>query len=135
MSATTALAEWKRARESLGAAGSCHRDGYYADAVSRAYYAVLHGAKAALEFADVPAPDTHDGVSNRFGLHISRPGLVERSWGREIGRLLSLRILADYEVNTQFSDADARMATDRAEAFLNRIRALLATSIPGDQLQ
>ena len=48
--------------------------------------------------------------------------------------MLSLRTLADYDVSTEFSEADARMAADRAAAFLNRIRNLLATTIPGEQL-
>ncbi len=43
------LAEWNRARESLRAAESLTRDGLYADAISRAYYAILHSAKNALE--------------------------------------------------------------------------------------
>ena len=67
-------------------------------------------------------------------MHIGMTGLVERSWGSEIGRMLSLRTLADYDVSTEFSEADARMAADRAAAFLNRIRILLATTIPGEQL-
>lgn len=42
------MAEWNRARESLRAAETLTREGFYADAISRAYYAILHSAKAAL---------------------------------------------------------------------------------------
>jgi uncharacterized protein (UPF0332 family) len=47
MNRNMVLAEWNRARESLQAAETLTRDGLYADAISRAYYAILHGAKAA----------------------------------------------------------------------------------------
>lgn len=63
------LAEWKRAVESLGAAESCRRDGFYADCVSRTYYAILHGAKAALLIKGVGA-DSHAAVKRLFGLHV-----------------------------------------------------------------
>jgi hypothetical protein len=35
MNTPSILAEWHRAQESLGAAQSCLRDGYFRDAVSR----------------------------------------------------------------------------------------------------
>ena len=37
MSRRAVVAEWRRATESMGAARSCLRDGYYADSVSLAY--------------------------------------------------------------------------------------------------
>ena len=48
MNRTLVIAEWKRAKFSLRAASSCLRDRCYADAVSRAYYAAFHAARAAL---------------------------------------------------------------------------------------
>ena len=122
MSVEAALPEWRRAQSALGASGWCQRDGYYADAASRAYYAVLHAAKATLAYSGFGAPDTHDGVSNRFGLHIARTGLIERHFAAEIGRLYDLRNRADYAIDAVFSEADAQDAIARAEAFLNRIR-------------
>ena len=41
-------AEWRRAVKAQGAADLLLEEGFYEDAVSRAYYAVLHAAKAAL---------------------------------------------------------------------------------------
>ncbi len=135
MNVPAALAEWQRAREALGAAGSCRRDGYYADAVLRAYYAVLHAAKAVLESNGVGAPGTHDGVSNRFGLHIAMTGLIERNFASEIGRLYALRNQADYVVDTVFSETGAQDVIERAEAFLNCVHELLTVTIPVEQLR
>ena len=134
MSEELALAEWRRAQESLGAAWLCQGGGFYADAISRAYYAVLHAAKAALQLYDIDAR-THEGVKDVFGESIAVAGLIERHWSREINSLGVLRRAADYNVTRNFSEPDARLACERAEAFVNRIRALLATTIPPEKLE
>jgi len=50
MNRNMVVAEWNRARESLRAAETLTRDGLYADAISRAYYAILHAAKRRCTF-------------------------------------------------------------------------------------
>lgn len=118
------LAEWKRAVESLGAAESCRRDGFYADCVSRTYYAILHGAKAALLIKGVGA-DSHAAVKRLFGLHFIQAGSIEPDWGTYLGESSDLRLAADYDVETPLVETDARDECDRARAFLVRIRQLL----------
>ncbi len=73
---------------------------------------------------------THAGIKKLFGLHVVIAGLVERGWGEEIEPLRALRMLADYDVTTIFSETNSRETCERAEAFVNRIRVLLATAIP-----
>ncbi len=126
MSADVAQAEWRRANESLTAALLCLNNSLNADAISRAYYSVMHAAKAALEFRDVSA-DSHQGVKSQFGLYIVRPGLVEPNWGSEIGRLNTLRIVADYNAMATITGSDARDAYNRAEAFVYRMGPLVGT--------
>ena len=134
MSRESVIAEWRRATESMGAARSCQRDGYYADSVSRAYYAILHAAKAALQLHDVDA-ESHTGVKRMFGLHIVKTGLIEPEWSAEIGRSEGRRIASDYDAMLHFDEQDAREACDRADAFLNRIHPLLTSSIPPEDLE
>ena len=126
MSADLARAEWRRANESLNAALLCLNNGLNADAVSRAYYSVMHTAKAVLEIRDVSV-DSHQGVRNQFGLHLVGPGLVEPNWGSEIGRLNILRLVADYDVEVTITESDARDAFHSAEAFVNRMRPVVGT--------
>jgi uncharacterized protein (UPF0332 family) len=133
MSEELTIAEWRRAQECIGAAWLCQGRGFYSDAISRAYYAILHGAKAALQLYDIDAR-THEGVKNAFGRSIAVAGLVERHWSREINSLGVLRRTADYDVTRTFSESDSRLACERSEAFLNRIRALLATTIAPENL-
>ena len=127
MSADVARAEWRRANESLTAALLCLDNGLNADAISRAYYAVMHAAKAALEIRDV-STDSHQGVRNQFGMHIVRLGLIEPVWGSEIGRLNIIRVVADYDVMETFTESDARDAYGSAEAFMNRIQPLVGSN-------
>ena len=127
------IAEWRRATESMGAALLCRREGYYADAVSRAYYAVMHAARAALQLYDIAAK-SHTGVRSMFGLHIVRTGLVEPEWDAVIGDSGDERIASDYDVASIFDESDALVACDRADAFLARIRTLLACSLPSEEL-
>jgi uncharacterized protein (UPF0332 family) len=128
------MAEWRRAGESLGAAATYESAGYYADSISRAYYAAFHAAKAALLLDEIE-PYNHSGVISRFGEHIAITGRVERERGRELNRLERLRNAADYDVEKVFKEADARDAHQRAAAFLDRIRELLTNHIPPDELE
>ena len=129
MNSKLAVAEWRRATESMGAALSCQRDGYYADSVSLAYYAILHAAKAALQLYGVTA-ESHSSVRRMFGLHLVKTGLVEPEWGSAMGDSADERIASDYDASLHFDEQDAREASHRAAAFLDRIRPLLTHSIP-----
>ena len=124
MSEAQATAEWRRAEDCQQVAQLCLQHGFYADAISRAYYAVFHAARALLALHEISTRN-HRGVNYLFNLHIVKPGLVEDGWGSVIGRLAPLRIAADYRVETTLSEADATSACEQADAFTNRIHALL----------
>ena len=124
MSDNIAIAEWQRAEECRQVARLCLQSGFYANAVSRAYYAALHAGRAALALYGV-IPQNHRGLSNLFGLYIAKTGLVERHWGSVIGQLAARRLDADYNVAVIFSQADAANACQQADAFAERIHALL----------
>ena len=130
------IAEWRRARESLAAAATYESTSYYADSISRAYYAAFHAAKAALWLDDdYIESSTHGGVISRFGERIVGTYYVEGEWGRELNRLETLRDDADYGVEMLFGEGDARAAYQRATAFLDRIRALLTDHIYPEELE
>lgn len=133
MSAAAALAEWRRAQAALGATDSCRRDGYHADAVSRAYYAVLHAARATLQLDDIET-ETHAATRNTFGLYIVRAGYVEPQFGSFLRAMSESRADADYDVDRLFSAADADATYERANLFLDRIRTVLVSRIPEGEL-
>ena len=126
MNRTMVLAEWRRAVESLQAAQLLAAEGFEADAVSRAYYAVLHAAKAALAVHDVSA-ESHAAVKRLFGLHLVRSGAIEPAWSAHLVESLDDRLAADYDVETSFSAGDAELECRQAQRFVQRIRGYLRT--------
>ena len=113
MNRSIVLAEWHRARESLRAAETLTRGGFYADAISRAYYSILHAAKAGLHVHDVVA-ESHAAVRRMFGLHLVRTGEIESEWSAYLTASLDDRLTADYDVETSFSTK--RPETNAGEA-------------------
>jgi len=119
------VAEWSRAREGLRAAEALTREHCYADAISRAYYAILHAAKAALHTHDVAA-ESHAAVRRMFGLHLVRPAEIEPEWSVYLVESLDDRLAADYDVETLFSrEKTPGGECRRSREFINRIRRYL----------
>ena len=117
--------EWNRAQECLGAANLCRDNGFYADAVARAYYAIMHAARAALRLRGVSKSSrrsTHRAVLNLFGEHLVRSGLIEPEWSDDIRLGHEERIRADYGIFETFEETEATDACERAGAFLVRVR-------------
>ena len=126
MNRTLVLAEWQRAGQALCAAEVLADAGYPADALSRAYYATLHAAKAALSVHNVVTA-SHAAVRRMFGLHLIRTGEIGRAWASHLGEILDDRLAADYDVEMEFTSAEAAQACQRARAFLDRIQHYLLT--------
>ena len=120
------LAEWRRAVRSLRAAELLRREGYREDAVSRAYYAILHGAKAALFVHDV-ATASHAAVRRMFGQHLITTGEIERQWSSHLGEGFDDHLAADYDARASFSAEETRQECQRAREFVERIREYVLT--------
>jgi uncharacterized protein len=125
MNRNLVLAEWLRAYASLQAAENLTRDGLYADAISRAYYAILHAAKAGLHVHDVAA-ESHPAVRRLFGLHLIKSEEIEPQWSAYLTASLDDRLAADYDVETEFSRKEATTECVRAREFLKRIKQYLS---------
>ena len=127
-------AEWRRAVESLGAAVTLLRENYETDAVSRAYYAIMHASKAALLVHDVETK-SHAGTKRMFGFHLVRTGEIEPEWSDCLAEGLDERLVADYDVHVRFSAEEAEQECERARLFLRRIRKyLLKNRLTDDDL-
>jgi uncharacterized protein (UPF0332 family) len=124
MNRNMVVAEWNRARQALRAAETLTGERCYADAISRAYYAILHAAKAALNVHDVVA-ESHAAVRRLFGLHLVRSQEIEPDWSAYLVESLDDRLAADYDVETVFTKEDARTECVRSRQFLDRVRRYL----------
>ena len=119
-------AEWQRAQQALQAADLLQTHGLAADAISRAYYATMHAAKAALLAQDVMA-ESHAAVRRLFGQILVQTGEIEREWAAVLARAHDRRATADYSIDTVFSPEDTGQLVHDAHRFLARIAYYLTS--------
>lgn len=94
-------------------------------AVSRAYYAMFHAAKAALLYINESA-FTHQGVNIQFSKHFVRAGIFDKSLVKTFSKMLDARQKADYEIGFKANESDAKYAISEAENFYNEIENYLS---------
>ena len=101
-------------------------DDLYADAISRAYYAVLHSARAILATVNIE-PTSHDGAVAMFGLHFVKEGLIDRKYSKIFGRLRAAREKSDYDAQAavKLSKEDAERRLGEARDFTEGIKKFL----------
>lgn len=116
-------AELLRSRECLLAARALVDQRLGNDAVSRAYYAAYHVARALLLTLGLEAR-THAGLARLLKLHFeARVGEEQVS---AFARLQTFRHAADYDAETRFEAEEASGEVEKAEEFATRGTALLA---------
>lgn len=118
--------ELERAAQALRAAQLLRREELFADAVSRAYYAVMHASRAALLAHDAIA-ESHSAVRRLFGDVLVRPGLIERKWASILSTEQNRRIAADYQPTATWTSEDVQSLVQDAEAFVRRMRDHLSS--------
>lgn len=114
------------ARDALKVAERALSDGFPADAVSRAYYAMLSAARAALSERDLYAK-THSGTWSLFSNEFVRTGAVGREWPGRAGKAQELREGGDYEAVRPDPEAAAEIVK-WAQEFVDLIDGLFDRS-------
>lgn len=110
-----------KAEHKLRAAEGLRDAGEYDDAISRAYYAAFHAARAALLALGL-SPRTHEGTASLFWQYLVAPGHLERRHGKALHRTREDRENGDYAEQTFFDAEDATQDIDRARELLNAVR-------------
>lgn len=118
--------ELNRARKALLAAKTLLENQLYEDCVSRAYYAVLHAAKAALVEVGVE-PQSHQAVRRMFGLHLVKTGKIEKDFASILTAQQEDREIGDYDIHIEIEQDTAFKRVLDAEKFLNRVEKYLKT--------
>ncbi len=113
-----------KAKEKLEVAQLNLDHDFYDDTISRAYYAVLHAADAALATKGFVAK-SRAGTDSLFGFHFVKPGLVDKRFGGLVGRAADVRVEADYGHEIEFTREDAEHWLARAQEFVAAIDATL----------
>jgi len=109
-----------RPEKALLAAQILFEKGLLEDCVSRAYYAVLHAAKAALSTVGIET-STHVGARRMFGLHLVKTGKVEQEFAKILAREQEDREIGDYGTNVEFKEERAKERVSEAEKFVERM--------------
>ena len=94
------------------------------DAISRAYYATIHAAKAALLVHDVIA-ESHAAVRQLFGQVLVVAEGVEREWAQILARSHDQRGAAEYNVEFTVDTAAMGCLIQDAQRFVERMAAYI----------
>jgi hypothetical protein len=116
--------ELNRAQKALLAAKTLLENQLYEDCVSRAYYAVLHAAKAALIKVGVEA-ESHQAVRRMFGLHLVKTGNIEKDFVSILTAQQEDREIGDYDIHIEIEQDTALKRVLDAEKFIQRIEKYL----------
>jgi uncharacterized protein (UPF0332 family) len=90
--------------------------------VNRAYYAAYSAARAGLEL-EGERPNTHSGVISRFSFRFVRSGRISDELGSVLGSAESMRVEADYELQTSYNREDAEDLTRQVRRFVETVVA------------
>ncbi len=116
-----AAAERSAAQAVLCEAVDLERLGHHGGAVSRAYYAAYHAARALL-YEKAIEPRTHDGVRRMLGLHYVLMGEMAAADAESLAELAYMREASDYAPAQPITAAQAARAVALARAFLRIAR-------------
>jgi uncharacterized protein (UPF0332 family) len=117
-------AEVRRGNETLESATILLAAGKHADAISRAYYAAFHYARALLLMLGEEAR-SHGGIDRLLQRDLVREGRLDPEVARLFVRLMTFRLEADYTSEFVFTAQAAREELDAAERFIAEAKRLL----------
>jgi uncharacterized protein (UPF0332 family) len=122
-----ARAHLEKALDRLRVAEKLFRGGDYEDAVSRAYYAMYHAARAVLSTVNV-FPKTHEGVVSEFGKRFVLTGVVQKELGRDLADAKAARETYEYSVTSKVGKAEAGTILSNAQRFVEAVKRVLEHS-------
>lgn len=121
------LANWARGQESLQVARELLQQQHYDIAASRAYYAAFYAAVALLLNRNQRF-SKHSGVVSAIHRDFVKNGTLSHDCGKALQKLFELRGIGDYGAVQHVSVAEAGLAVENAELFIEGARAVLNKS-------
>ncbi|KPV63606.1 MAG: HEPN domain protein [Candidatus Bathyarchaeota archaeon BA2] len=103
------------------------------DAVSRAYYAMFHAARAIL-FSKGTKAKTHRGTISLFGENIVKKGILSDEFADMLRKAFDLRQKSDYEIYAELNEELVEEIIKNAEKFIEKIKEVLEASTKGASL-
>ena len=112
--------EIDKAEESLKASKILLTSELFDEAVSSAYYAMFHMAKAILLTINKET-STHQGLITLFGLHFVKPNLIEEIYNDLLVEAKESREAGDYDAARKFTKEEAAEKVENAIKFNQRM--------------
>jgi len=119
-----AKAHMQKALKRLHVAQKLLQDNEYEDAVSRAYYAMYHAAKAALATVN-SFPKTHEEVVTQFGKKLILTGNLPKELGKNLADAKAARETYEYTVTATTTKTEAETILLNAQTFVEVIKKYL----------
>lgn len=119
-----ARADLQAAHDALRIADAALSLGVLRDAMSRAYYAAFHAARA-LVLVHGLEPRTHAGLFHLFNEHVIRPGQLEPRFNLVLTRLQAYRQASDYAYAFVMSPEDVTAEIAAARELVERAQKIV----------
>ena len=119
------LALINKARDSLGAARTLVREGYFDFAAARAYYAMFYIAEAMLLHLG-HSYNKHSAVISAFGREYVKTGSMHSKFHRWLIDAQDFRNVGDYGVEAHVSKEDANSVCEWANEFIDQAEDFLS---------
>ena len=114
-----------RAEEAIDSAELLLKEGYLADSISRAYYAMFYITEALLNEKDLSF-SKHGNVHGAFGEHYVKTGIFDKKYHKWFLEAFSRRIASDYDASAKFQSSSVKTMIDQAWDFLQAAKTFLA---------
>ncbi len=93
-------------------------------AANRFYYACFHAVQG-LFIAKGISGHTHSGCITQFSLHFIKTGLIEKTHGSFLARMMQLRQKADYNCAYEITKEEVRDIVDQSHLFVKMIEDII----------
>lgn len=114
------IAELEKAKNCTSQAQVLFDNNFYDGAISRAYYAIFHYAKALL-FSAGFEPKTHAGLVHLFNLHFIKNGRFDKRFSTILSHAQKAREESDYFPEIPFTKEEAEERLREVETFGQQI--------------
>lgn len=110
----------QRSKDTLEVAATMITHQYWADAVSKAYYAMFYAANAIILTRGISV-SKHSAVISIFGEQFARTNVIDRHFHREFIDAFDDRQTADYSPRVLITEEDARNRLKLANEFVDAV--------------
>lgn len=108
------------AHQALESAASNIKNGFYATAINRAYYAIFYAASGLLLTQDI-SRSKHSGVIAAFRLHFVKTEIIETEYSDTYGDVMDARMISDYDIAFEANSMTAKDKLNDARQFVERV--------------